>query len=115
LRSVTDARERRLEIHKIPLPAEVVITEEEASGIDVVEGTLPLEAGFSQAAAYINLYLCNGAVIMPTFDDPCDETARRALQGLFPERTVAPVPSREIILAGGNIHCVTQQVPLGSR
>jgi agmatine deiminase len=115
LRSVTDARERRLKIHKIPLPAEVVITEEEASGIDVVEGTLPLEAGFSQAAAYINLYLCNGAVIMPTFDDPCDETARRALQGLFPERTVAPVPSREIILAGGNIHCVTQQVPLGSR
>ena len=47
---------------------------------------------------------------MPTFDDPKDDAAR-ALQGLFPGREVVPLPSHEIILAGGNVHCVTQQQP----
>ncbi len=33
----------------------------------------------------------------------------------FPAREVVPLSSREIILAGGNVHCVTQQQPLGER
>ena len=52
---------------------------------------------------------------MPTFDDPKDDEAREALQRLFPEREVVSLPSHEIILAGGNVHCVTQQQPLGER
>ena len=115
LTHATDARGRRLEIHKIPLPAEVVVTEEEAAGVDMVEGSLALPAGFRQAATYVNCYLCNGGVVMPTFDDPKDHEARATLQRLFPEREVVPLPSREIILAGGNVHCVTQQQPRAER
>jgi agmatine deiminase len=36
----------------------------------------------------------------------------RQLQELFPKREVVGVPGREILLGGGNVHCVTQQVPL---
>lgn len=115
LERAADARGRRLEIHKVPLPAEVVVTQEEAAGIDMVEGSLQLPAGFTQAATYVNCYLCNGGVVMPTFDDPKDNEARAALQRLFPEREVVPLPSREIILAGGNVHCVTQQQPTAGR
>lgn len=113
LRAASDARGRAFEIHKITLPADIIITEEEAAGIDVVEGVLPLEAGFRMPGSYVNCLLCNGAVILPVFDDSNDGPARDAMQQLFPGRLVVPVPSREIILAGGNIHCVTQQQPAG--
>ena len=115
LERATDGRGRPFEVHKIPLPDDVVLTQEEAAGIDQVEGTLPLPAGFRQAATYVNCYVCNGAVVMPTFDDPKDGEARAALQRLFPDREIVPLPSREIILAGGNVHCVTQQQPVTGR
>jgi agmatine deiminase len=39
----------------------------------------------------------------------------RTLARIFPERRVIGVQAREILLGGGNIHCITQQVPLGPR
>jgi agmatine deiminase len=30
---------------------------------------------------------------------------------LFPTRKVIGVETREVLLGGGNIHCITQQVP----
>jgi len=52
-------------------------------------------------------------VIMPVFDDPNDAVARATLQRLFPDRKVVTVPGREIVLGGGNVHCITQQQPKG--
>jgi agmatine deiminase len=63
------------------------------------------------AASYVNFYFCNGGVIVPTFDDPQDGPALAQLQSLLPERRVVGVPAREILLGGGNIHCITQQQP----
>lgn len=109
---VTDARGRRLEVHKIHQPNPVLITEEEAAGVDAVEGTLPRRAGDRLAASYINFYIANGSVIAPLFNDPHDEPALATLRRLFPDREVVGVPAREILLGGGNIHCITQQQPL---
>ncbi len=113
LNAAVDARGRKLEIHKIHQPNPIQITEEESQGVDPIEGTLPRQAGDRLAGSYINFYPCNGGIIMPTFDDPHDLPAIAALQKLFPDRTITGVAAREILLGGGNIHCITQQQPRG--
>ena len=64
-------------------------------------------------ASYVNFYFANGAIISPCFGVKEDEMARKVFQEVFPEREVVMVPTREVILGGGNIHCITQQQPKG--
>ncbi len=111
LMSQTDARGRTLTVHKIHQPNPILITPEEAAGVDAVDGTLPRQAGDRMAASYINFYFCNGGAIVPTFGDAHDAGALGTLQALLPGRKVVGVPAREILLGGGNIHCITQQQP----
>jgi agmatine deiminase len=107
--SQTDARGRKLTVHKIPQPGPLYITANEAEGVDAVEGTLPRQAGDRMAGSYINFYFCNGGAIVPVFGVEQDALALVRLQELLPERRVVAVQSREILLGGGNIHCITQQ------
>lgn len=111
LAAATDAMGRKLEIHKIHQPDPVLMTEEEAQGVDSIEGTKPRQPGDRLAASYINFYIGNGIVVAPKFDDPHDANAAATLAALFPDRKVVTVPGREILLGGGNIHCITQQQP----
>ncbi len=111
LNSVTDAKGRKLEVHKVHLPDPIHITAEESRGVLTMEGTLPRQAGDRLAASYINFYFCNGGVIVPSFNDPRDAQALEQLQKLIPDRKVVGVYAREILLGGGNIHCITQQRP----
>jgi agmatine deiminase len=112
LREARDARGRRLQIHKIHQPGPLFMTAEEAAGIDLRHGTRPRRAGDRLPASYINFYLANGCVVMPLYDKRRDAAALRTLKKLFPRRRVVGVATREILLGGGNIHCITQQVPL---
>lgn len=111
LRSQTDARGRALTVHKIPQPGPLYITAEEAAGVKVVDGTQPRRAGDRMAGSYVNFYFCNGGAIVPTFGVEQDAPALALLQGLLPERRVVGIPAREVLLGGGNIHCITQQQP----
>lgn len=114
LLSETDAKGRKLKIYKLHIPNEVRITKEESEGVDSVDGTLPRVEGDRQAASYANFYIANKAVILPLFGDEVhDKAAMETLQEIFPDRTVEGIYAREIILGGGNIHCITQQQPLG--
>ncbi len=111
LEAATDAKGRRFHVHKIPLPAPVTITKEECAGLDLCEGQPARTPGERLAASYVNFYIANHAVVIPAFGDPMDETAKKILQGLFPTRRVVPVYARDILIGGGNIHCITQQIP----
>jgi agmatine deiminase len=111
LRAATDARGRQLEIVTLPSPGPIFIAEDEAEGVDGVEGTLPRRAGDRLAASYVNFYLGNDRVVYPLLDERYDERAAAILRDCFPGRQVVGVPAREILLGGGNIHCITQQVP----
>ena len=63
------------------------------------------------AASYVNYLTGNGFIALPVFGDPADEQAINLLSELYPDRKIEPIYAREILLGGGNIHCITQQVP----
>ncbi|MEZ5078776.1 MAG: agmatine deiminase [Solirubrobacterales bacterium] len=113
LEAATDARGRGFEIVPLPSPGPMTITAAEAAGVDSAASTLPRRAGDRLAASYVNFYVGNSRVVMPLLDERRDERAAEILRDCFPEREVVGVPAREILLGGGNIHCITQQVPRG--
>jgi len=106
-----DARGRSLTIHKIHQPGPLYMTEREAAGVDARAGSHPRRAGDRLPASYINFYIANKVVVMPLYDKRWDGAAMRTLKKLFPTRRVVGVETREVLLGGGNIHCITQQVP----
>ncbi len=106
-----DARGRRFKVHKLPMPGPLKVTAREAAGVIPRRGTKRRRAGERLAASYVNFYAANGGVVMPLLDPRSDRTALARLRRLFPGRRVVGVPSREILLGGGNVHCLTQQVP----
>ena len=111
LESETDAKGRKIKVEKIYTPKPILISKEESEGVDAVDGTLPRVEGDRLAASYVNYYTGNGFVAVPVFNDPHDELAIKKLQELYPDRKIEPIYAREILLGGGNIHCITQQVP----
>ena len=114
LMSARDAQGRQLEIHKIHQPEPMTMTRDEAAGLDVVDSAFLRPVGERLAGSYINFYIANGAIIMPVFGDRHDAAAAQKLAGLFPQREIVRIQAREILLGGGNIHCITQQQPAGS-
>jgi agmatine deiminase len=83
-------------------------------GIDVVE--MPhlayvQVAGETIGGSYMNLYVCNDAVIVPVFGVQSDEDALAIIAGAYPGREVVPVPGTLLAYGGGGPHCITQQVP----
>lgn len=115
----TDAKGRKLAVHKLPIPdIPVCITEEELRGYAFEEGEDEREAGERLAASYVNFYFSNGAVVMPVFGGENEESDRRAvmlMEQWNPGRKVIPVAARDILVGGGNIHCITQQIPAGAQ
>ena len=113
LEATRDAQGRPIDVVKIAQPGPILITSDEAAGVDSIEGTLPRTAGDRLAGSYVNSYIGNDVVILPVFDDPHDDAAVALYTELFAPRRVVTVPGREILLGGGNVHCITQQVPSG--
>lgn len=59
----------------MPMPAIMVITEDEGWGASSAEGSIPRVPGDKTAASYLNFLIVNDGVIMPVFDDPTDTIA----------------------------------------
>ncbi len=107
----SDAQGRPFEVIRLPAPDPLTITEQEADGIEPAPGTLPRRAGDRMAASYANFYIGNSRIVFPLLDERHDDQAAELLRDCFPGREVVGIPAREILLGGGNIHCITQQVP----
>lgn len=90
-------------------------------GAEAVEGglrivTLPFPRplvmdGERLPASYANFYIANGAVLVPTFNDPNDRIALNILAELFPGRQVVGIHSVDLVWGLGALHCLTQQEP----
>ncbi|GLH73330.1 hypothetical protein GETHLI_18320 [Geothrix limicola] len=94
LEAMTDARGRKLKVLRIPSP-----------------GALENEDGELMPASYVNFYIGNRSVVVPTYGTPHDEAAVAALAPLFPGRRVVGRSARAILSGGGAFHCITQQQP----
>lgn len=113
LSNTSDANGRRLEIIKLHVPGPLYMTDEEAAGVVQDGNAKPRLPGTRLAASYVNFYIANGGIITPQFgDQKWDDEAVRVLSQAFPNHEVVRIEgAREIVLAGGNIHCITQQQP----
>lgn len=112
LENVTDTKGRHIKVRKMLIPKKpVCITEEELNGFEFEEGEDMREAGERLAASYVNFYIANDSVIVPQFDDEADSLAINVLKEAFPDRKIVGIYARDIIVGGGNIHCITQQIP----
>lgn len=111
LENSIDSKGRKLKIHKLNLPKPIFITEDEDAGLDHHEDAKSFSLDEPLPASYVNFLIINGAIIFPIFNDPMDDLAVKTIKAIFPEREIIPIYSREIILGGGNIHCITQQQP----
>lgn len=93
LRAATDLDGHKLEIVPLPMPR-------------------PMHyAGQRLPASYANIYIANGVVLVPTFNDPADRAALGILAELFPEREVVGIHSVDLVWGLGTLHCLTQQEP----
>lgn len=110
LEEATDAKGRKLKVHKLTMP-EVPVTIKGDFAIDEVEGTIPREDGDICIASYMNFLIVNDGVIVPQYGDKLDELAIEQIKDMFPDKKVVGVNTREIVYGGGNIHCITQQQP----
>jgi agmatine deiminase len=100
LKNATDAKGRKLEIIEIPQPPIRYYNE--------IRLTL----------SYLNFYFVNGGIILPVFGEDAaaaDKQAEEILQRVFPERKIIKVDGMPLIKEGGNVHCITQQMPAGRR
>ena len=67
-------------------------------------------------ATYANFLVINGAVIVPTYDQPdLDNEAQSTIATAFPGRDIIGIDARTIIRQHGSIHCLTMQYPAGAR
>ena len=115
LNDARDARGRRFKVHKLPMPGPLYMTRRKRAGSCPRTGTKPRPPGDRLAGSYVNFYIANGGIVMPLLDARTDRAAAARLRKLFPRRRIVGVPAREILLGGGNIHCITQQVPAAGR
>lgn len=93
LKSMQDQQGRPLEVIEIPLPGALW------------HGAQRLPA------SYMNFYIGNGVVVVPSFDDPQDTFAQETLAGLFPGRKIVPIRAVDLAWGLGAFHCITQQEP----
>lgn len=110
----TTADGKPIEVLKMPLPGPLYETEKEAEGIEKKEGSKDRYTNSRLAGSYVNFYMGKDFIILPKFNDKKDEEAYKILNDFYKgSKKIIQIYSREILLGGGNIHCITKQIPYG--
>jgi agmatine deiminase len=98
LAGMTDAQGRPLKVVTIPSPGKILD-----------------QQGEIMPASYLNFYIGNRRVVVPTYGSPADQAAVAAIAQHFPDRQTVGCSARAILYGGGAFHCITQQQPRASK
>jgi len=96
LRRIRNGGRQTFEVITLPMPSPVLFD------------------GLRLPASYLNFYIGNNVVLVPTFNDSQDRYALASLAKVFPTREVVGIYAGDLILGLGALHCVTQQQPVGT-
>ena len=91
---IRDLRAAKLEVVTVPSPGKVVDA-----------------AGMIMPASYMNFYIANTTVVVPTYGVAADDAAVAAIAKLFPKRKTVGIEGKSVVVGGGAFHCSTQQQP----
>jgi len=69
--------------------------------------------GHRLPATYANYLVINGAVLVPTYNDPADSLALEVIGKAFADREIIGIDCSTLILQHGSLHCITMQIPEG--
>lgn len=121
LEASTDANGSRFKVHKLHQPGPLYMTEGERNSMpdsmldedEWDEETMDEEDRFEDRmpGSYINYILTNNRVIFPLLDPQTDPIAKETFARAFPKHEIIGVEGREILLHGGNFHCISQNLP----
>ena len=115
LNSSTDVNGTPLQVHLVNAPRPMHRTQEEA--LDISQGAKARMAGDRLCASYVNVLIMENTVFAPSFGDAtADELARIQLETAFAAsmRKVLMIPARELVLAGGGLHCISLAEPIST-
>ena len=91
LARATNARGKKLEVIKLPMPAPVTYD------------------GIRLPASYANFLVANSAVLVPVFNDPRDRDALAIIAECYPDRPTVGIYARDLVLGLGTLHCSSMQ------
>ena len=93
----TDQDGKKLKVIKMPMPPVI------RSKVRGENTRLP--------ASYLNFYVANNVVLVPTYGSRDDRVALKIIQKQFPRRKAIGIDCKDLIYGMGAIHCVVQQQP----
>ena len=81
---------------------------------DLIEVPLPTRKKINNKniiSSYINFYFSKNKIILPKFNVKEDNEVKLTFEKLFPNREIIMLETENINYGGGNIHCITMNVP----
>ena len=74
-------------------------------------GAVEDAAGNLMPASYLNFYIADTVVVVPTYGVAADDAAVSAIAAMFPTRRAVAIDGKPVVVGGGAFHCATQQQP----
>lgn len=113
--TLADGRKIKVILINCPNPY-LKLSHEEYIGISPEGNLNPHPEGDRLAASYVNFYMGKDYIILPKFNVKEDKEAFEILNNFYKgKKKIHQIESRKILIGGGNIHCVTMQIPKGEK
>ena len=115
LKNIVDVNNKKYNIILLPCPRPLYMSKEDENSLITLDG-INRKEGRRLAASYCNLYQGEKFVLVPQFSTQEDEEALAILKNFYSgKKEVIPIKSRNILLGGGNIHCITKEIPFSPK